>query len=352
MAAFVITATGGEVVAQQTIVLSNGDQLTGALVGVTDGKWVFKYAGQDLEIDALDVVSFSAPEPIGIRLADETIVAATVRPTAGGLLLQPAGEPSRTVAPGDFAAVGDPADLEALRPVRIKLLSPFFKFWTVTTSLGVTIKDGNTNTRSGTFYLDMFRATELDRLTLTLQVSQDHDRLESGELEQTAGKYLGGLRYDVFALPKLFIYGSTRQSRDRFKEIDLRSFYTAGLGYQFIQQPKLDLRSSLGAGVRHEKFFLQEGTVDSSSTVVSGSLDGSLRVVLGPFDYDLRAVYAPSLEDINDYQVVGITGLTARVIAGLGFRIQFLWEFDNTPTAGSEKHDTELTTALTYKLGG
>jgi hypothetical protein len=48
---------------------------------------------------------------------------------------------------------------------------------------------------------------------------------------------------------------------------------------------------------------------------------------------------------------VAITGLTARVIAGLGFRVQLLFEYDNTPTAGSGKHDTELTTALTYTLG-
>jgi putative salt-induced outer membrane protein len=198
----------------------------------------------------------------------------------------------------------------------------------------------------------MERATALDRLSLTVQLSQDHDRVDGDSLVQTAGKYLAGLRYDVFFTPKLFVFGTTRQSRDRFKEIDLRSFYTAGMGYQFIQQPKLDLRSSVGAGIRYEKFFLQEGTVDSSTTVGTGSLDAAFRAELGPFNYDIRGVYAPAFNDFNDYQVLAITGLTARVIAGLGFRIQLLWEYDNTPTAGSEKNDTELTTALTYTLGG
>ena len=343
--------------AQQTLALSNGDQLTGTLVSIADGKWVFKYAGKDIEIAAADVASFTAPDPVGFRLADGTLLAATVTTVSGGLRLQAVDGTSLTVAVADLAAAGDPADLDALRPVHVGLLSPFFKFWQVTTSLGLSFKDGNTNTRSGTFFLDMVRATALDRLTLTAQLSQDHDRVDTNgdgqpdSLVQTAGKYLGGLRYDVFPLPKLFVFGSTRLSRDRFKAIDLRTFFTGGVGYQFIQRDNLDLRSSLGAGVRYEKLFLQQGTVDSSTTVPTGSLDGALRAALGPFDYDLRTVYAPALDDINDFQVVTLTGLTATLVAGLGFRIQLLWEYDNTPVVGAKKNDTEFTTALTYRLG-
>ena len=353
-----LLAVPGGAAAQQTLVLSNGDQLSGALASIADGTWVFTYAGKKLEIAAAAVASFTAPDPVGFRLADGTLLAASVTTEPDGLRLHAADGTSRTVSVADLAAAGDPSDLDALRPVHVKLLSPFFKLWRLTTSLGLTFKDGNTNTRTGTFYLDMVRATELDRLSLTAQLSQDHDRVDSDgdgqpdSLVQTAGKYLAGLRYDIYPIPKVYVFGSTRQSRDRFKEIDLRSFYTVGVGYQFFQRDNLDLRSSLGAGIRYEKFFLQQGTVDSSSTVPTGSLDGALRLALGPFDYDLKTVYSPSLDDISDYQVVTITGLTAKLIAGLGFRIQLLWEYDNTPTAGSEKNDTEFTTALTYTLGG
>ncbi len=119
-----------------------------------------------------------------------------------------------------------------------------------------------------------------------------------------------------------------------------------GLGYQFLATDKVDLRSSLGAGIRYQDF-----TTDSTSTVPVGSLDGGLRAVLGPFDYDLRSVYTPSFEQFSDYQLLTITGLTAKVIAGLGFRIQLKWEYDNMPAPGTAKSDTELSTALTYTLG-
>lgn len=356
-AVLLLVASPSESAAQQTLTLSNGDRLSGVLARIAGDEWVFKYAGKALEIAMAAVVSFTAAEPVGLRLADGTMLAATVSTVPGGLRLQAADGTSRTVAVADLAAIGDPADLDALRPVEIKLLSPFFQFWRATASLGLSLKDGNTNTRNGTFYLDLARETKLDRLSLTLQMSQDHDRVDTNSdgqpdsLVQTSGKYLGALRYDVYPVPRLYAFAATRQSRDRFKDIDLRSFYTAGVGYQFIRREKLDLRSSLGAGLRYEKLFLQRGAVDSSTSVPTGSLDGSLRVVLGPLDYDLRTVYAPSLEDFGDYQLLTITGLTAKVIAGLGFRIQLLWEYDNTPTAGSSKSDTELTTALTYTLG-
>ena len=338
--------------AQQTLTLANGDQLTGELVGIDGGTWVFKYGGADVKIAAADVTAFTAPEPVGFRLADGTLLAATVTNVAGGLRLQDADGTARTVPVADLAAAGPPDALEALRPIEVRALSPFFKFWHITTSLGFSVRNGNTNLRGGSFYLDMVRATDVDRLSLIVKATQNYDRVttsgapDSGQIVQIAGNYLAGLRYDIFVGNKLFAFGSTKQSRDRFKDIDLRSFYNAGLGYQFLATDKVDLRSSLGAGMRYEKF-----TTDSTSTVPVGSLDGGLRAVVGPFDYDLRTVYSPSFEQFSDYQLLTITGLTAKVIAGLGFRIQLTWEYDNEPAPGTAKSDTELSTALTYTLG-
>ncbi len=357
LCALMLAAPAGAA-AQQTLTLTNGDQLSGALVRITDGTWIFEYAGKKLEIAATDIESFTAPDPVGFRLADGTLLAASVTPAPGGLRLQAADGTSRTVPLSDLVATGAPDDLDGLREVHVKLLSPFFKFWDVTASLGFSVRNGNTNLRGGSFYLDMARATHLDRLSLILSATQNYDRVtssgapDSGQIVQIAGNYLGALRYDIYVGSRFFAFGATRQSRDRFKNVDLRSFYTGGLGYQFIQQAKLDLRSSVGAGLRYEKFWdsVTESS-DSSNSVPTGSLDGAFRAALGPFDYDLRVVYSPNLEQFSDYQVLALTGLTAKVIAGLGFRIQLLWEYDNTPVGLAEKSDTELMTALTYTLG-
>ena len=346
LAACVLAANPVYIWAQQTLSLTNGDQLTGELVSIDEGNWTFKYAGQDLELDAADVVGFLAPEPIGIRLADGVILAATVSPSQAGLLLQLPDGTSRVVAPADVAAVGDPGNLDALRPLEIGLFSPLLRFWSSTASVGATIKDGNTKTRDVTAFVEFERQTARDRLRVALQLSRAVNRLEGGDTETTAAKYIGELRADVFTGERSFVYAGTRQSRDQFKDIDLRSYYNIGAGHQFIASEKTDLRLSVAGGVRYETF-----TSGGSTREAVASLNGSFRHTLGPLVLDVSADVTPALDDPSDFQILSQTGLTATLIGGLGFRFGLLYEFDNTPRPGREKHDAEVTTTLTYTLG-
>lgn len=85
MRRLVRTQDPGAAAAQQQLTFAHGDRLTGELVRVQDSNWVFKYQGQKVTIPTADVQTFTAPEPIGIRLTDSTVVVATVRPVADGL---------------------------------------------------------------------------------------------------------------------------------------------------------------------------------------------------------------------------------------------------------------------------
>ena len=332
--------------AQQVVTLSNGDQLTGTLVGVDAATWTFNYNGQDVQVAAGDVTAFTAPDPIGIRLSDGTIFAASVTTTAAGLRLDLVDGTSRVVEATDLAAVGSPDELDKLRPVRIGLFSPFFKFWGTTISLGSTIKDGNTNTNIATLFFDLRRETSRDRIGLTFQANNEADRLPDGERITTAESWLANLRADIFVSSRLFVYGLTRQSGDKFKGIDLRSVYQAGGGYQFVETENTDLRAALGGGARYENF-----TDDGSETVGVMSLNGSFRQKIGPFVYELAADGSPAIEDLENFQVIALTSLTATLIKGFGFRIGVLFDYNNRPPEGREKHDMELTTALSYSIG-
>jgi len=332
--------------AQHVVTLSNGDQLTGTLVGIDRATWLFSYGGQDVQFAAGDVTAFTAPDPIGIRLSDGTIFAASVATTAAGLQLDLVDGTSRVVAATDLAAIGSPDELDKLRPVRTGLFSPFFKFWGTTISLGSTIKDGNTNTNIATLFFDLRRETERDRIGLTFQANNEADRLPDGEKITTAESWLANLRADIFVSGRLFAYGLTRQSSDKFAGIDLRSVYQAGGGYQFVENDNTDLRAALGGGARYENF-----TDDGSETVGILSLNGSFRQKIGPFIYELAADGSPSIDDFENFQVLAITSLTATLIKGFGFRIGLLFDYNNRPPEGREKHDMELTTALSYSIG-
>lgn len=339
-------ATSG--VAQQTVVLSDGDQLTGTLQSIDGGTWVFDFRGQEVGVPAGDIVSFTAPDPVGFRLSDNSVVAATVAPAPGGLTLGLADGTTRTVTPADFEAAGDPADLEALQEVELGYFTPFGSFWALSASLGAVTKGGNSENSSFNLRFDIDRTTSRDRLALGFLLTEERSRVSESEgTELTAQKYIGNIRAEVFPWTKVFLFGENRYTRDRFADIDLRVNLNLGSGVQFVSTDKTDLRGALGLGARHEDF-----TSDTpSTTLATGNANAQWVQKFGGFTFDWAVDFTPALEDFADYQVLSDTNLTATLIAGLGFRVGLLLQYDNTPTPGTDSTDTTLTTSLAYTLG-
>ena len=332
--------------AQQILVLSNGDRLTGELTEISGSDWVFKLAGGEVKVPATEISSFIATDPIGVRLADGSIVAATVTTAGNQLQLTLTDGTSRTISLADLAAVGDAGNLEALRPIEIGLFKPFSKFWGATVAFGFSNNSGNSKSRGLAFSFDIERASSKDRQTIKGGLSREFAPGASGDLETNVEKYFGSLRLDVFIVSRLFVFGFAGYDRDRFQDLDLRQNYNLGLGYQLIETAKTDLRFYGSGGARLEKYT----SGGNGSTSVLG-LGGGYKQKLGPIVFDWTVAYTPSLEDGADYRVVSDASLTTTIFEGLGFRIGSRNEYNNSPQQDVEKHDWLFTTALTYSIG-
>jgi putative salt-induced outer membrane protein len=334
--------------AQQTLSLRNGDRLSGTLSGINGATWVFKLPGGELKIAGGDVVGFTAPDPIGIRLADGTILAATVAPVGDRLQLTGSDGTTRLVAPADLAAVGDPTKLAALRPVRIGYFTPFTRFWGATVAVGFTNQTGNSKARGLAGDVQLHRDTPKDRIHLGVGTARNYATpYADSALVQTVSKIYGNARVDVFLGKRLFAFGATTQERDKFQNLDLRSAYNAGLGVQIVASSATDLRLSLSGGYRREDFVTPDST--SSTPIVAAGT--ALTQALGPIDLRWHFDWAPSTDDLKDYRILSTASVTTTIIAGLGFQIASRNEVNNNPPAGFKKHDWLLTSALTYSLG-
>jgi putative salt-induced outer membrane protein len=339
---------GSAAAAQQTLSLRNGDRLSGTLSAINGATWAFKLPGGELKIAGADVVGFTTPGPIGVRLADGTILAATVTTVGDRLQLAGVDGTTRTVAPADLAAVGDPNKLEALRPVTIGYFTPFTKFWGTTVAVGFTNQTGNSKARGLAADVQLHRNTAKDRILLGFGTARnDATPYADSALVQTVSKIYGNARVDVFVSKRLFAFGSTTQERDKFQNLDLRSAYNAGLGYQIIASGGTDLRLSLSGGYRRENFVAPDST---SSTPIVGA-GTALTQALGPIELRWHFDWAPSTENLKDYRILSTSSITTTILAGLGFQIASRNEINNNPPAGFKKHDWLLTSALTYSLG-
>ncbi len=341
-----LTLAVAPAVAQQQLQLTNGDRLTGTLKGIDAGSWVFEHAGGELKIAPADVASFSSTSSIGVRLSDGSIVAGTVTTAANQLRLSVTDGSTRTVGFDALVAVGDPANLAALEPVRIGYFSPMGMFWGATASLGFTNQSGNSKSRGIDGALEVGRNSPKDRITLKLGAATQSSDLGTGDLEKTVERYWGSLRVDLFVGPRFFFFAQTSQQRDQFQDIDLRSNYDAGIGIQVIQNATTDLRFNASGGYRREAFT--SGGTSTTPTIGGGT---GLRQVLGPalLAWDLN--WSPSTKDFNDYRLVSDASLTTTVYKGLGFRIGVRNEVNNNPPPGIGKGDMLITTSLTYTIG-
>jgi putative salt-induced outer membrane protein YdiY/small nuclear ribonucleoprotein (snRNP)-like protein len=332
--------------AQQVLVLQNGDRVTGVLKEISGENWTFSLASGDLTMPINEIAAFTASEPIGVRLDDGTIVAGTVATVDNAFQLTLSDGATRTVPITGLVAIGDPGDLQALRPVHISYFTPFSKFWGATLSFGFSNNSGNSRSRGVAFSFDVERKSPKDRQAIKGGLSREFAPGASGDLETNVEKYYGSVRLDLFISPKLFTFGSAGYDRDTFQDLNLRQNYTVGLGYQVIENDKTDLRLFGSGGGRFEKF-----TSGGSTSTGIVSFGGGYRQSLGPVLFDWSGSWAPSVEDVKDYRIISESSLSTKILGGLGFRIASLNQFNNNPRPGVKKHDWLFTTQLSYSVG-
>lgn len=342
--ALVVGTTG--LTAQQTLTLDNGDRLSGTVMRIEGTTWIFRHSVGEAKVPARRVAGFRAPEPIGVRLADGTVAAVTVRPAGDSLRVTLSDGSSRLVAPTGIVAIGSPDDLAALEPLRIGILSPLGMFWGASGSLGFSENSGNSRSRGISADLEVQRRAPKDRVTLGLGLYRELRPDDAGALVTAVSKYYGSFRLDVYFDPRFFVFGATLQERDRFQDIDLRSNYSGGLGWQTIASTATDWRLSLSGGVRVE-YFVENGR-ETVAVVNAGS---ELKQKLGFATIDWKVGWTGSVKEAADYRFRSNATVTASVYRGLGFRIGLLNEFNNRPRPEREKHDMLLTTTLAYSVG-
>ncbi len=347
-AACLAVAPAAATAQDQTLQLANGDRVTGRLVRIADTTWVFRFGGAETRVAANRVAGFTAPQPIGIRLADGTIAAVTVAPGAAGRVTLTFGDgATREVAPTAIEAVGNPANLTALEKIDIGLFTPFLRFWRASGSLGFSDKSGNSRARGLTASVEVMRRSPKDRLKVVVGLVREQSEAADGTLATTVNRYYGSLRADVFFTSRLFAFGETRQERDTFQDIDLRSIYNAGLGVQLVSTRTTDLRFSASGGARVERFTSNGG---ETAAVLNTGTD--LTQKLGPATFSWDFNWLPNVQDLGDYQIRSDASVTTTVYKGLGVRVGLLNELDSRPRPGVERHDMLLTTTLTYAIGG
>ena len=312
------------------VVMKNGDRLTGQIVSADGGKLVLTPAFDKtakLTIPLDDVATFSTDTPVKLKLKDGSIIDQPVAQGAAG-----------AVVPAAVAGPVQLADITQINPP-----PPPQPTWTGSVGLNGAYAHATTETATIGIAANATRAGPDDKIILAGAYNYGVQKTAWISDTNSNNWFISG-EYDRFFTKQLFGYISERTEADTVNFLTLRLTPSAGLGYQWVNQP--DFHFSLQGGVAwiYEDYSTNPETTERFGAKVGYHVDKSWdRGRISVF-HDLSLTPAFSG---GEFLVQGDAGLKLQLTKKMFSSITLNATYDNQPAPGSE----DLTAQLLFGLG-
>ncbi len=316
------------------ITFKNGDQLTGKLVELKDGKFLFET--KEVGTAAFEVAlirNFSTDEPVELHLTDGTVIKSKVL----------AAEPERfkiektdllvaqTFGLSDLAAINPPPKSEPK--------------WSGSVNIGLSSTHGNTFTESGSVGFDANRRGEKDRTNVRslylVQRSEEKDAL-TGDKEKvtTEESFIIGGKYDYFFAPKTYGFVNGSFKKDHIANLDRRIIAGLGIGYQLIDEDKMHFNTDVGLAELCEKYTYDDEITqtDEMSLQIGYHFD---RKITEKFTFLHNLTYYPSFGSMSDYFLTADAELRASITQSMFANFRAILDYDSTPGQNVSTTDTK-----------
>lgn len=341
------------VAAADVVTLADGSRLIGKIHGMMDGRLTLEtqFAGT-IEIDAELVQEIHVDEPVnvGMDTGDRLVGSiewrpelnvAVVQTQLGGIPVEvahvqaiwPVGGKSPEMLQIEKEREEFEARLEKLRPK-----------WTFTAEVGLTKKNGNTESLEARGGLELKRKTEREELRFYLTgnyAEQDDVRDES---EVILGAY-----YETLIDTRWFAYARSELEYDEFENLELRAHAAGGLGYYWIKEEWHELKNRVGLGIRHESYL------DDTPSDTFGQLDLGVDYRLDilewlRFTYSLT--YTPGFDSIGNYRLDSDGAFLIPLAKNDQWKLKFgiRNEYDSRPAPGVKRLDTTYYANIQFNL--
>jgi putative salt-induced outer membrane protein YdiY len=324
---FLLLMGAGEALADK-IILENGDELTGTVEKVIDGKLTFitDYAGP-IVIPVTKIKEILTDQPMEIHLVSGEVLKGKIRTVEEGKLMveeSPERAPA-TIEMKNVASINPPP------PVK----------WTGVVAAGGNLQRGNTDRGSGFITAEANRRTEKDRMKFRYLFNYGE---EDGKV--TTRNHYGEAKYDYFFTKKFFGYIGLELYNDKFKDTKLRTFVGPGVGYQVWEDPVKSLLFE--AGLSYFNLDRYEGEDQSGLTARLG-WDFRYHILKWLIFTDGFQFY-PTIGEGGDYFFRNEAALNVPLSARWSLKFANIVDYNSNPTPGFERTDVQYIGALQYSF--
>lgn len=310
----------------------NGARLVGTIVKISEGTIALNtdYAGA-LTIKQSEVAGISTDQPVSVRLESGTVLQGTITTEAGAVQITGSDGQLTTrvekVAATWTAGAEDP-QVAALR-----------RRWGYEAAVDITGKTGNKEQLGTAVSARATLKTPQD----TLQFYTAYDR-QVADGTKSADQFKAGVDYQNNFAGKRSWYVRDEGGFDRVKDIDLYNIAAAGLGFDFIKQPKHTLTGRTGLAFRYEG-YRNPATEDVRSAGLDIGVNHEWEFANGKLVN--RVSYVPTFEDFSNYRLTHESFYELPLVAPFWkLRLGVANDYNSQAGAGVENLDTSYFTRL------
>lgn len=326
-----VMVMGGGAAMADSIVLKNGDKITGKIEEVNPSSVIVAtpYAGR-LVIERGAVKTLQSERAVTVVRPTDAREQLFLAPSADGKGWQETASMVPAAAPP--APTAGPAERKSWLN-----LGPG---WKNQLAIGVMNTSGNDETTTFRGDISLKYNQKPDELTMKLTgvYGVSNGRQNQGLFAQNAV-----YRRDV--TEKLYAFVDDDIRHDAIKGISLQAQTAGGLGYWLHRSDKFKIDVRGGPGMTYLKTF--DGREDISPAAEAGMR--AQYVFNERMSLSQEATYTTSLTDMDIWRIHAETALNFKLDLerGLGLKVAFNDDYENQPTNGRKNNDTRLSLALT-----
>jgi len=335
-----------------TVVLKNGDRLTGTAVKLDGGKLTFKTAYADaIAISWDQVTSLTTTEPLVLPTRKGNLAVTEIDRSDTSLTVTTPSGPS-TLPAVSVTVLRNAADQKAYEA---SLKPGWGHAWAGAANVSFALAHGNANTATFGAGLAAARATRTDKTSL--YVNSLYSENANATPTTSANSTGGGIRYDHNLNPRLFVFTSGDFLADALQDLDLRSIIGGGFGLHAVKAPKQTLDVFGGLVWTHENYSAVAATASTPLTPSSVNSFAALdlgeqysRKIGANSLFTEQATIYPDLNSLSQFQFTVNSGFSTKLGKMFNWVTTFSDNYTSFPPAGTLDNDVILTTGLGVTL--
>jgi putative salt-induced outer membrane protein YdiY len=333
-----------------TVVLKNGDRISGEVVRMEDSSLLVKTSALgDVKVKWAAVAEVTSEKPMHVMAGMQQVAAEAIVSADNSYRLLNAG--NALVIPADsLKTVRSELDQKTYAERLARQNNPrFVDLWTASADAGLSGARGTNDTTNMSLGVKGARTTNHTRLSMFFNSLFARSSTNGQQAVTSANSLRGGARYEVNVSDRIFTFGFANAETDSVQHLDIRDVFGGGAGIRLAQNKSTTFDLFSGASLNQESFSTSS-TPDRTSGELLFGQDSSYKL-FERATVGTRLSFYPNMTVPGEYRAQLDATATTKLNHWLGWQFTVSNLYVSNPAVGARNNELLLSTGIRFILG-